>query len=208
MAAKLVIKDVVLLDPVAAGPTRRADVVIENSVIAAVVEPKTADITDARTIDGRERLLMPGLVNSHTHSPTNVLKGTGDILSHPTFMWRNQADTAGRTPDEIRLSALLGCIEHLLGGTTAIVDHFPEQGFSDADVDAVVDAYRVAGMRALVALRIFDEAYTDIEPPGGYPDGFAIENPLVPPPLDESIALVEIAISRHHRTAGGRIEIC
>jgi 5-methylthioadenosine/S-adenosylhomocysteine deaminase len=208
MSTKLVIKDVLLLDPAAAGPARRADVTVGNGLIAAVAEPNTADITDARTIDGRERLLVPGLVNSHTHSPTNVLKGTGDILSHPAFMWRNQADTAGRTPDEIRLSALLGCIEHLLGGTTAIVDHFPEQGFSDADVDAVVDAYRMGGIRALVALRIFDEAYTDIEPPGGYPDGFAIQNPLVPPPLDESMALVETAISRHHRTAGGRIEIC
>ena len=86
-------------------------------------------------------------------------------------MWRNQADTAGRTPDEIRLSALLGCIEHLLGGTTAIIDHFPEQGFSDADVDAVATPIAPLELRALVALRIFDEAYSDIEPPGGYPDG-------------------------------------
>ncbi|AMN41120.1 amidohydrolase family protein [Rhodoplanes sp. Z2-YC6860] len=208
MSNKIVIKDALLLDPAVAGPARRGDVVIENGAIAAITEPNAADLTNARTIDGRERLLLPGLINSHTHSPTNVLKGTGDILSHPAFMWRNQADTAGRTPDEIRLSALLGCIEHLLGGTTAILDHFPEQGFSDADVDAVVDAYRVAGIRALVALRIFDEPYTDIEPPGGYPEGFSIENPLVPPSLDESIALVETAIARHHKIADGRIEIC
>ena len=208
MLTKLVIRDVLLLDPATAGPARRADVVVENASIAAVTQPGKADMSGARVIEGRDRLLLPGLINAHTHSPTNVLKGTGDILSHPAFMWRNQADTAGRTPDEIRLSALLGCIEHLLGGTTAIVDHFPEQGFSDADVDAVVDAYRTAGIRALVALRIFDEAYTDIEPPGGYPDGFAIENPLVPPPLEESMALVETAIARHHNSAGGRIGIC
>ena len=172
MLTKLVIRDVLLLDPATAGPARRADVVVENASIAAVTRPGTADVSGARVIEGRDRLLLPGLVNAHTHSPTNVLKGTGDILSHPAFMWRNQADTAGRTPDEIRLSALLGCIEHLLGGTTAIIDHFPEQGFSDADVDAVADAYRTAGIRVLVALRIFDEAYSDIEPPGGYPDGF------------------------------------
>jgi len=58
-----------------------------------------------------------------------------------------------RTPDEIRLSALLGCIEHLLSGTTAIIDHFPEQGFGERDVEAVVDTYRMAGLRAMVALR-------------------------------------------------------
>jgi cytosine/adenosine deaminase-related metal-dependent hydrolase len=151
---------------------------------------------------------MPGLVNAHMHSPLNVLKGTGDCLSHPAFMWRNQADTAGRTPDEVRLSALLGCIEHLLAGTTAVVDHFPEQNFSEADVDAVVDAYRMTGMRAMIALRIFDEPYSDIEPPGGYPSDFAIDNPLAPPPLERTLALVESCIERHDGAADGRIRIC
>jgi cytosine/adenosine deaminase-related metal-dependent hydrolase len=157
-------------------------------------------------IDGRNRLLVPGLVNAHTHSPTNVLKGTGDVLTHPTFMWLNQADTAARTPDEVRLSALVGCIEHLLSGTTAVIDHFPEQGFSEEDVDAIVDAYRVSGLRALVALRIFDGSYDDILPPDGLPA--AIANPLGPRPLDESLALVESSVARHDGSADGRIRLC
>jgi hypothetical protein len=103
-----------------------------------------------RTIEGRDRLVLPGLVNAHTHSPLNILKGTGDVLSHPAFMWRNQADTAGRTPDEIKLCALFGCIEHLSNGTTAVIDHFPEQGFDLDCVEAVVDAYRIAGLRAVI----------------------------------------------------------
>src|SRR5258707_8148125 len=70
------------------------DVVIEGSRISSVLDAGTADTADARVIDGRDRLLMPGIVNSHTHSPTNVLKGTGDHLSHPAFIWRNQPDTA------------------------------------------------------------------------------------------------------------------
>jgi cytosine/adenosine deaminase-related metal-dependent hydrolase len=201
----LVIKDVLLL-PVAGGPPdRRADVVVTDGRIAAIMDAGTARVEEARIIDGHDRLLTPGLVNAHTHSPANVLKGTGDRLSHPAFMWRNQADTASRTPDEIRLSALFGCIEHLLGGTTAIIDHFPEQGFGPGDVDAVVDAYRLAGIRALVALRIFDEPYTDIEPPAGLGD--MPDNPLTPPPLAESLALVESAIWRH-AAAGERIRIC
>lgn len=158
-------------------------------------------------IDATNHLLVPGFVNAHTHSPLNILKGTGDVLSHPAFMWLNQADTASRTPDEIRLSALLGCIEHLTAGTTSVVDHFPEQGFSLADVDAVVDAYRLAGMRALIALRVFDESYDDIIPPGGLPPDLATANPLKPPLLDESVALVEAAITQHHGAANGRIAI-
>jgi len=203
----LVIKNALVLADPERGPDR-ADVVIRDGRISAVVDAGTASTAGVQAIEARERLLVPGLVNAHTHSPTNVLKGTGDLLSHPAFMWRNQADTAGRTADEIRLSALLGCIEHLLAGTTAVIDHFPEQGFGEADVDAVVDAYRLAGMRATVALRIFDETYTDIEPPGGYPSDVVIDNPLSPPPLDETIALVEACIERHDGSADGRIRIC
>ncbi len=203
----LVIKNALVLADPEHGPAR-ADVVIRDGSISAVVDAGTVSTAGMQVIEARERLLVPGLVNAHTHSPTNVLKGTGDLLSHPAFMWRNQADTAGRTADEIRLSALLGCIEHLLAGTTAVIDHFPEQGFGEADVNAVVDAYRLAGMRATVALRIFDETYTDIEPPGGYPSDVVIDNPLSPPPLDETIALVEACIERHDGSADGRIRIC
>jgi cytosine/adenosine deaminase-related metal-dependent hydrolase len=205
--AKLLIKDALCVSAPDFAP-RRADVMTEAGRIAAILPSGTRAAADAKVIDARDRLLMPGLVNAHTHSPTNVLKGTGDLLSHPAFMWRNQADTAGRTPDEIRLSALLGCIEHLLGGTTAIIDHFPEQGFGEADVAAVVDAYEMAGLRAMVALRIFDESYADIAPPGGYPAEFAIENPLTPGPLGDTIALVESCITRFDHSGNGRIRIC
>jgi cytosine/adenosine deaminase-related metal-dependent hydrolase len=37
--------------------------------------------------------------------PLNLTKGTGERLSHPAFMWLNQADTAQRTPREIYVSA-------------------------------------------------------------------------------------------------------
>jgi cytosine/adenosine deaminase-related metal-dependent hydrolase len=208
MSSKLVIKDALMLSAGADQHGDRADVVVEHGRISQIVEAGTASTAGTIVIDAHERLLMPGLVNAHTHSPTNVLKGTGDCLSHPAFMWRNQADTAGRTPDEIRLSAQLGCIEHLLGGTTSVIDHFPEQGFSEVDVDAVVDAYRMTGMRAMIALRIFDEAYTDIEPPGGYPLDHAVDNPLSPPPLEQTVTLVKAAITRHDGSADGRIRIC
>jgi 5-methylthioadenosine/S-adenosylhomocysteine deaminase len=205
---KLLIRNALVISSESSGSGTRVDVLVEHGRIAAIVEGGTAPTAGTTIIQAHDRLLMPGFVNAHTHSPTNILKGTGDRLSHPAFMWRNQADTVGRTPDEIRLSALLGCIEHLLGGTTSVIDHFPEQGFGPADVDAVVDAYRMSGMRATVALRIFDEPYTDIEPQDGFPSDFAIDNPLTPQPLDETMALVEGCITRHDHSAEGRIRIC
>jgi 5-methylthioadenosine/S-adenosylhomocysteine deaminase len=207
MSVNLLIRDVLVADPENTMTAQRKDIVVADGRIAEIAASGAAKAAAVRTIDGRDRLLLPGLVNAHTHSPLNILKGTGDVLSHPAFMWRNQADTAGRMPDEIRLCALFGCIEHLLNGTTAVIDHFPEQGFDIDCVEAVVDAYRIAGMRAVIALRIFDEPYTDIEPAGGLPK-LAITNPLAPPPLGESLALVEEAIRRFDGTADGRIRVC
>jgi 5-methylthioadenosine/S-adenosylhomocysteine deaminase len=209
MTDRLVIHNVLVVEPGIA-QARRQDVFVQGGRIEALREPsfKPIDREVTRVIEGGERMLTPGLVNAHTHSPLNILKGTGDVSSHPAFMWLNQADTAGRTPDEVRLSALLGCIEHLLNGTTAVIDHFPEQGFSDRDVEAVVDAYQIAGLRALVALRIFDEDYSDIIPPEGLPASLASANPLSPRPANESLAIVEQAITRHDRAAGGRIRVC
>jgi 5-methylthioadenosine/S-adenosylhomocysteine deaminase len=208
MSASLLIRDVLVADPDSAIAPERKDIVVADGRIVAMAAGGMTKAAAAQIIEGRDRLLLPGLVNAHTHSPLNILKGTGDVLSHPAFMWRNQADTAGRTPDEIRLCALFGCIEHLLNGTTAIIDHFPEQGFDIDCVEAAVDAYRIAGMRAIIALRIFDEPYTDIEPAGGFREELTIDNPLVPPPLGESLALVEQAIRSFDGTAGGRIRIC
>jgi 5-methylthioadenosine/S-adenosylhomocysteine deaminase len=208
MASSLLIRDVLTIDPAAAAPPVHRDILVADGRIADIADGGTLPVAGLRVVDGSDRLLLPGLVNAHTHSPLNILKGTGDVLSHPAFMWRNQADTAGRTPDEIRLSALLGCIEHLLNGTTAVIDHFPEQGFDADCVDAVVDAYRLAGMRAVIALRIFDEPYTDITPAGGFPEGLEGENPLAPPPLSDSLALVEAAIERHHGNSSGLIRVC
>jgi len=146
------------------------DIVIDEGRITAVgqVADETV-VRGARMIEGRERLAAPGLINAHMHSTSTLLKGTTDHLSPPAFMWRKQADTAGRTSREIYISALLGCLEMLQTGTTTCLDHFPDQRFGLADVEAVAQAYVDAGMRAVLGLRVFDEAFTDILPTGTVP---------------------------------------
>src|SRR5262249_6777765 len=140
------------------------DMVIDQGRIAAVGQVAEEEARGARVIEGRDRLAVPGLVNAHTHSTSTLLKGTADQLSQPAFMWGKEAATAGRTPRELCVSALLGCLEMLQTGTTACLDHFPDQRFGLADVDAVAQAYMDAGMRAVLGLRVFDEAFTDIMP--------------------------------------------
>ena len=200
MSRALLIRQALVLPGGGDWKARRADILIEADRIAQLGAVERAG--DARVIDGAALLAAPGLVNAHYHSPLSILRGTADGFSHPAFMWQNQADTASRTAHEVYVSALLGGVEMLASGTTAAIDHFPEQGFPLEHVDAAARAYRELGMRAAIALRVFDEAYDDILPPGGLPPALARANPLAPAPLAETMALVEAAVERHDDPSG------
>ena len=199
MSSGLLIRRALVLPGGGDWKARRADILIRDGRIDAVGEVRHhAD----GVIDGSSLLAVPGFVNAHYHSPLSILRGTADGFSHPAFMWQNQADTAQRTAHEVYVSALLGGVEMLATGTTAAIDHFPEQGFPPEHVDAVARAYRELGMRAVIALRVFDEAYDDIVPPGGLPPALAGANPLAPPPLSDNMDLVEEAVNRYDDPGG------
>jgi len=182
----------------------RMDVLVEAGRIAAVgaLAPEIK-ARAARVVDGRGKLLAPGLVNAHTHSPMNLCPGTLDGANHPAFMWLSQRDTANRAPREVYISAMLGATQMLLTGTTAVIDNFPEQGFDIEDVEAVVAAYRDSGMRAVIALRLFDEPYDDILA-GRH--GARFRNPLEARSLAHQRRVVEESIARWHGL-DGRIQI-
>ena len=202
---------------------RRADSVITGSGVIGPVDilirngriDRIGTISDppknARVIEGAGRLVVPGLVNAHWHSPMQLSHGTADRTNHKVFMWENQVDTANRSQEEIYVSATIGCLQMLKSGTTSVIDHFPEQGFGVADVETVVRAFSDCGMRAVVALRIFDGEYSDILPP---PDrrsealkrALIDGNTLKPRPLEESLDIVRESIARCDNTQG-RIRI-
>lgn len=180
------------------------DVLVEDGRIAALGADLRVQAAGAVVLDCSGQLLAPGLVNAHWHSPMQPAHGTADRLDHKRFMWANQADTAGRTAHEIGLSALLGCIQMIRTGTTAVLDHFPEQGFGPQDVQAVLDAYAGSGMRAVVGLRVFDGEYSDIMPEASQrtaalEDAIERHNPLRPAPAQQSLELLEECLSRFDR---------
>ncbi len=151
------------------------DILIRDGVIAALgALPDDALAPVDRVIEARGMLAVPGLVNAHMHSQSGTMAGFGDRLSHPAFMWLTQAHTSRRNPDEIRLAVLLCAAQMLQSGTTAVIDHFPGQRFSIAEMDAVLSAWAETGMRATLGMRFFDGAFGDILPAGaGLPPDLA-----------------------------------
>lgn len=183
----------------------RGSILIEGRNISAVgeVDERTRRAA-GRVIDGRAFLAVPGFVNAHTHTPGALSAGTQDSASHPAFMWLNQADTSGRTPREVYVSAMLNATQMLLGGITTAIDHFPAQNFGPEDVAAVVEAYRDSGMRMVLGLRVFDDDFADIFPadqplPADLAADLKRLKPLPPKPLQETRKLLEESVALYHR---------
>ncbi len=134
----------------------RADLLVAEGRIAAVgpdLEVATAE--DIRIIDAAGKLIMPGLINAHLHSPANFLKGALEDAPLEIFMLY-EVPPMGDTPDSPRvhyLRTLLGAMEMLKLGITSVHDDaFFNPEPTEAALDAVMIAYRDAGMRATVAI--------------------------------------------------------
>lgn len=134
-----------------------ADVVVENGVIAAV-GPDVAlgwPRPFTRTIEGDGLLAMPGLINAHFHSPGNLFKGSLDGLPLELFMLYEVPPLAAAGAGARRgyVSTMLGAMEMLRRGITTVHDdafHVPVA--SEESIDAIMQAYLDAGIRATVAI--------------------------------------------------------
>lgn len=110
-----------------------------------------------KVIDGRGKLAMPGLVNTHNHIPMTLLRSYADDL--PLMPWLNDHvwPFEGRmTRDDVRVGAELGMAEMLLGGTTTSADMY----WMD---EAVAEAAENAGIRTVISTSILDGRREDFD---------------------------------------------
>jgi 5-methylthioadenosine/S-adenosylhomocysteine deaminase len=104
----------------------------------------------SRTIDAKGGIIMPGLVNTHTHAAMTCFRGIADDL--PLMTWLNEyifPAEACLTKDRVHAGAMLACGEMILSGTTTFCDMYLFE-------DAVAQAAKTAGMRAVVGEVLFD----------------------------------------------------
>src|SRR5262249_32839474 len=96
------------------------------------------------TVDCGGRVLMPGLVNAHTHVPMTLLRGLADDLRLDVWLmgYMMPVEREFVSPDFVRLGTRLGCAEMIRSGVTCFADMYYFE-------DAVAEATAEAGMRAL-----------------------------------------------------------
>lgn len=135
--------------------TGPVDVLVDADRISAI-GVSLAPPAGTRVIDGEgHHLLVPGLINAHFHSPANHLKGSVRSLPLELFMLlESPADPAlTPSPREVYLRTMLGAIEMLQRGITAVQDDAFLMPYPTPEtIDAVAAAYRDSGIRAWLAL--------------------------------------------------------
>lgn len=143
----------------------QADVLIEDGAIAQV--GASLDAAGARLHDASGMIVMPGLINAHTHSNQSIEKGLCDALPLDSWMVVASYGGAGATlqPKDLYLSTMVGALEMVATGTTAVLD-CPrcDQRWFDEGMDQIMYAYRDVGMRANVAAQYSDLDFLDSLP--------------------------------------------
>ncbi|MFO7860019.1 MAG: amidohydrolase [Desulfosalsimonas sp.] len=132
--------------------------VIQNGAVAvsgdSIVSVGPAEKTDirgaARVIDANGGIIMPGLINTHTHAAMTCFRGLADDMNLTT--WLNEyifPAEARLSHERVYTGAMLACAEMMLSGTTCFADMYLFE-------DAVAEAAARAGMRAVTGEVLYD----------------------------------------------------
>jgi guanine deaminase len=194
----------------ATGHLDAADVLIEGGGIAAV-GPRLEATAGAELIDAAPFIVIPGLINTHTHAHNNLLRGLigrwtlEDLLNHGPALNMN------RTTEDHYLSTALGAVEMLKTGCTTAYDLFMAAPAPTLeDFEAVARAYTDVGMRAVLAPAVADIAFHETVP--GLLDLLPKElrrrvEAITQQPAARLLELTSAAIRRWHGSAGGRLRV-
>lgn len=152
--ASLLIRNAIVLTQDAAGGILRGDVRAEDGLITHVGDaPQHAD----ETIDASGDILIPGLVNAHTHAAMTLLRGLGDDLALEEWLQTRIWPAEKRlTREAVEAGTDLALLEMIRGGTTAYNDMYFFAG-------ATAEASERAGIRANVAATFIDFDTPDVK---------------------------------------------
>lgn len=169
-------------------------VAIDNGLISAIGSGCPPGAT--QTIDARECLVTPGLVNTHHHLYQNLTRAFPPMTDKPLFGWLQSLYPLWRAIDteSVYTSAWVGLAELALSGCTTSSDHLylHPRGAGDL-LTAEIDAARDIGMRFHPTRGSMSLSEKD----GGLPPDDVVADD------DEILAACEEAVDRHHDRSFG-----
>ncbi|MDA0997830.1 MAG: amidohydrolase family protein [Proteobacteria bacterium] len=172
---------------------------IEDGAIAVVggriaTVGSSAEIAKAHpelsVIDGRGKVVLPGIINSHTHCVLLVLRGTVEDMSGDAIFGYMTPISFAMTDAERRALARLGCLEAIRSGTTTLVEPFRFiTGYGDGMVESGLRLYLGENAADALTLKIRHGIYE-------FDRGFGQEF------LDRTVAMIE----KFHGAEDGRVQ--
>ncbi len=135
-------------------------VAVDEGVILAVgtAEEITSAWSAQQTLDGEGRIVMPGLVNGHSHAAMTLLRGVADDLALMDWLQNYifPAEVQFVDSEFVRIGTEVACWEMIRGGTTTFVDmyYYP---------DTIAEVVEQCGMRALISATVIDQRSPDAE---------------------------------------------
>ena len=128
------------------GDIASADLLVEGDRIAAI--GRNLDAGDAEIVDGRGRIVIPGLINAHMHTWQTALRGFAANWTLLEYFRRMHAGLATLfRPDDIHIATLVGALNQVNHGVTTLVD-WCHNNPTPAHTDAAVRALIESGIRA------------------------------------------------------------
>jgi len=153
-------------------------VAVDNGCIV-YVGPNGVDYTATTEIDGHGKLVMPGLINAHTHIAMTLFRGLAEDVPLNAWLenviWPREAKLK---PQDVYAGALLGCAEMIETGTTCFNDMY-------LFMDQVAEAVTKSGLRAVLAEGMIEQG----DPEKG----------------QEALHKGEVFAKNYDRFAGGRV---
>ena len=198
---------IIAMDPEHGSEPFEGNVLIEGERIAAVGATREG-VRGDRIILGHGKLVIPGLINAHIHTPEAFGRGRYDNMPLETWMTLSYGilGAARLTPRMIYLRTALCAMDALKTGVTFFSDdilEFPLQSMET--IGAAFDAYEDVGLRASISGHVINRKLPDtiVHLNDLLPDDLRREiDEQEPATADEFMAFCEEAYSRYHGRAG------
>lgn len=130
------------------------DIVVDNGLIT-YIEKNTHKAAD-KIINAKDCLVMPGLINAHTHIAMTLFRGYASDLTYRDWIKKIQIAEMELTPRDVRTGAYLGVLEMIQSGTTSFADMY-------IHMDEVAKVVEETGIRASLGYGMIEDLNEDPE---------------------------------------------